>query len=63
MPTKNFEGQHNPNDHRTVGSHRAWCHNDHEWCYPHSWCDCCHYAEGHQRIWLDSEGNQVPDAD
>jgi hypothetical protein len=21
-------------EHRTVGSHRAWCHDCSEWCYP-----------------------------
>lgn len=21
-------------EHRTVGSHRAWCYTCHEWCYP-----------------------------
>lgn len=39
----NFEG-HTPSEcgeHRTVGPHRAWCHDCHEWCYPDSPCKGC----------------------
>ena len=39
----NFEG-FEPRDcreHRTVGTHRAWCHDDGEWCYPSSPCRGC----------------------
>lgn len=35
-PAPNFEG-HQPREcgeHRTVGSHRAWCYDCTEWCYP-----------------------------
>jgi hypothetical protein len=38
-----FEG-HEPRrcrDHRTVGPHRAWCHDCGEWCYPDSPCPGC----------------------
>ena len=27
--------------HRTVGSHRAWCHDCGEWCYPNDSCHGC----------------------
>ena len=39
-------------DHRTTGSHRAWCLVDAEWCYPDVWCHCCHVAKGHVQVWL-----------
>ena len=28
-------------EHRTVGSHRAWCHDCTEWCYPEIPCRGC----------------------
>lgn len=28
-------------EHRTVGSHRAWCYGDSEWCYPKIPCRGC----------------------
>lgn len=28
-------------EHRTVGSHRAWCFDCGEWCYPSSPCRGC----------------------
>jgi hypothetical protein len=28
-------------EHRTVGSHRAWCFEDSEWCYPTIPCRGC----------------------
>lgn len=28
-------------EHRTVGAHRAWCHDDGEWCYPAIPCRGC----------------------
>lgn len=28
-------------EHRTVGSHRAWCFDDGEWCYPGIPCRGC----------------------
>lgn len=33
---ENFEGHSDREcgEHRTVGSHRAWCFDCHEWCYP-----------------------------
>lgn len=37
-----FEG-HLPRlcgEHRTVGPHRAWCFDCHEWCYPAWWWGC-----------------------
>ncbi len=42
-------------EHRTVGSHRAWCFNDREWCYPESelMCPCCHGVLGHEEVWFD----------
>ena len=39
----NFEG-HQPREcgeHRTVGPHRAWCHDCQEWCYPDGPCVRC----------------------
>jgi hypothetical protein len=33
-----------PAEHRTVGGHRAWCHDCGEWCYPSAPCgepQCC----------------------
>jgi len=39
----NFEGHagRECTEHRTVGEHRAWCHDDHEWCYPQAPCRGC----------------------
>ena len=51
MPDPNWEGA-GGNEHRTVGPHRAWCYDDHEWCYPDDWCDCCHRAHGHVMVWI-----------
>jgi hypothetical protein len=31
-------------EHRTVGDHRAWCHDCHEWCYPTLPCARCELA-------------------
>jgi hypothetical protein len=31
-------------EHRTVGEHRAWCHEDTEWCYPSMPCRGCEIA-------------------
>lgn len=28
-------------EHRTVGSHRAWCYDCQEWCYPAAPCNRC----------------------
>lgn len=28
-------------EHRTVGAHRAWCHDCSEWCYPEMPCKGC----------------------
>lgn len=38
-----FEGhaQRRCGEHRTVGSHRAWCYTDSEWCSPSSPCSGC----------------------
>lgn len=30
-------------DHRTVGPHRAWCHDCTEWCYPSAPCIRCSF--------------------
>lgn len=40
---ENFEGfaDRECGEHRTVGSHRAWCHACSEWCYPDSPCKGC----------------------
>lgn len=41
-----FGGHGGPSEHRTVGSHRAWCYDCQEWCYPVIPCDCClHHLE------------------
>ena len=39
----NFEGhaKRECGDHRTVGPHRAWCFDCHEWCYPEGACRGC----------------------
>lgn len=37
----NWEGLPDTSEHRTVGSHRAWCFSDGEWCYPDDLCWCC----------------------
>lgn len=40
-------------EHRTVGDHRAWCHDCGEWCYPRIPCLRCEiiplraFAEAH----------------
>jgi hypothetical protein len=58
----NYEGQPTAiGEHRTVGSHRAWCLDCGEWCYPDEWCDCCHYGAGHQKQWVDAQGKVVTD--
>jgi len=31
-------------EHRTVGSHRAWCLTCSEWCYPRAMCARCQLA-------------------
>ena len=50
-----WEGVPGAPEHRTVGSHRAWCFNDGEWCYPESelMCPCCHGVLGHEEMWFD----------
>lgn len=50
----NWEGVDEAGEHRTVGTHRAWCHECHEWCYPNhvGWCRCCHYAKGEVELWV-----------
>ena len=39
----NFEGHggRECGEHRTVGSHRAWCYDCSEWCYPEIPCRGC----------------------
>lgn len=32
-------------EHRTVGSHRAWCFDCSEWCYPRIPCKGCEIIE------------------
>jgi hypothetical protein len=36
-PPANWEGRQprRCGEHRTVGAHRAWCHDCNGWCYPH----------------------------
>lgn len=52
----NFEG-YQPRgcgEHRTVGSHRAWCFDCSEWCYPGDPCVRCqliHSAVIRQGMW------------
>jgi len=36
-------------EHRTVGSHRAWCLTCSEWCYPHLMCTRCEWTAGERR--------------
>lgn len=42
-PAPNFEGHEGREcgEHRTVGSHRAWCYDCSEWCYPEIPCRGC----------------------
>ena len=40
-PAAVFDADDNFQGHRTVGSHRAWCFEDREWCYPFDSCSCC----------------------
>ena len=54
----NFEGIVGASEHRTVGPRRAYCYDDHCWCYPDDLCDCCHYALGHKRVWVEADGNE-----
>lgn len=37
-------------DHRTVGSYRAWCFDDTEWCYPSTPCRGCELTALRQQI-------------
>jgi len=37
-------------EHRTVGSYRAWCFDDTEWCYPSSPCRGCELPTLRQQI-------------
>ena len=50
----NWEGAPDGYEHRTVGPHRAWCLNCHEWCYPGDlgWCDCCYEVSGYEKTWV-----------
>lgn len=43
MSEPNFEGftERECGEHHTVGPHRAWCFEDHEWCYPDAACRGC----------------------
>lgn len=52
----NFEGYQprSCGEHRTVGSHRAWCFDCSEWCYPGDPCVRCqliHFAVIRQELW------------
>jgi hypothetical protein len=42
-PASNFKGHvgRECGEHRTVGAHRAWCHDCTEWCYPEIPCRGC----------------------
>lgn len=37
----NYQGCVSGAEHRSVGPHRAWCHQCGEWCYPDFACGCC----------------------
>jgi hypothetical protein len=55
MPqSENWKGVEGATEHRTVGSHRAWCYQDGEWCgsSQHGWCDCCYEAAGYVKTWV-----------
>lgn len=53
-------GQEHPNftghpsrecgEHRTVGAHRAWCHDCSEWCYPGTPCRGCEMPQLREQI-------------
>jgi hypothetical protein len=49
----NWEGVEGATEHRTVGSSRAWCYQDGEWCYQGDlyYCDCCMEAAGFEKTW------------
>lgn len=55
----NFEGHENREcgEHRTVGAHRAWCHDDGEWCYPSIPCRGCELP--HLRVERDALAGKV----
>jgi hypothetical protein len=55
MSDKNWEGVKGAAEHRTVGPHRAWCHDDQEWCYPGEKCDCCMDTLGYEKRWVKRE--------
>jgi hypothetical protein len=42
-PTENFDGHEGREcgEHYAVRSHRAWCHDCTEWCYPERPCKGC----------------------
>ncbi|MGV0949347.1 MAG: hypothetical protein ACOYB3_01655, partial [Azonexus sp.] len=37
-------------EHRTVGSYRAWCFDDTEWCYPTTPCRGCEIVSLREKI-------------
>ena len=47
-----WEGVPGSPEHRTAGL-RAWCLDDHEWCYTDDMCDCCHATLGYEQVWFD----------
>ena len=50
-----------PSEHRTVGSHRAWCHKCLQWCYPKNTlhCPCCMEASGMRQVWVSDDAPRV----
>ena len=54
----NFEGHQGRDcgEHRTVGSHRAWCFDCTAWCYPEEGCPGCQVPQLLARISSLEEG-------
>ncbi len=56
-----WHGAHNHSAHRTVGTHRAWCHLCIMWCYSgvpasDNNCHCCLEAAGYVMTPGDTDG-------
>jgi hypothetical protein len=59
-----FDG-HQPREcgeHRTVGSHRAWCFDCTEWCYPGEGCKGCRLGADSLAV-IEGAENVLPELD
>jgi hypothetical protein len=50
-------------EHRTVGSHRAWCYDCAEWCYPRADAACarCRAVVVHGAVASETESQKLAD--